>query len=1229
MTNRISCLAAAAIVAQTMATACVQSRPSRNGVFNENQYLRKDFLVQQPNATTPDPGWWLKGTIVAVSTPNPLGSADFGLSPGIDSGAVPVRFVITSDKLNMVSTREMSATDAASPEVTPATVNAWPVTNVDLMYQVNLDGETTNFYQTNQERPWQDREWVQVNLDKNDMSDLAPLGEGYWNLLSNCVDTANVSTTLVPNSFLVDEPHNYMQWTVAVTLPLIWDDTNCVFAYGDLGQEAEALGKQSVTINLMYSLTRALPLSQVTYQPLVVDEKDPIHHKYGFFPNITENRDPTTGLLASQEMVERFDPQKPLVWYFAQGFDPAYKHFFTDSGTGIVDRTNAIFAQTGAPIRLQVREYDDPGGPQPLAAGQGPRQYGDIRYNFLVWMSDEDSQQDFAGVTEFDVDYRTGETMSANIAFNTFAFQDYYVQRINSYLLSIGAAGCDPSVGSGASCNGDSVNNPGEWPTIPTIEDSSQAAPNCTTTQTPNSCEITVQPAPKPGSSVTPPSSKLYCVNGSTVPLQSVVNAAVHNGTSTVFGKMQAYLGKPIATYGNLGPADFIQTQDQDFYNAYYALLPYIIYADPAQNPYTIPEGGNGIFGPPAASAWPLLQQEVQFHQTAYLMDPNAPGNYFAGPNGGNQPYDLEPTTGTGVANAAAFADAFRTLGQAHQDFQYNKIWQNGQVGMRHDGIDSLAFESVADEAGRACQNGAWETKEQWTANLSSAYWNQVEFHEFGHSLGLTHNFMASVDGPNFPTFTVGSTQVPVVHTSSVMEYNASIDRVTFATPDWGPYDKGAIAWIYANTAPDGQTYTACPQTNNTPPCSSISGQATSTSPWQDPLGFNGTTETQFLFCNEAHLKYTPFCRQGDLGRTPSEIVANQLDAYEWEFQWRNYRQYHKFWDDSLYANAPAALFTDLTRFVSLWAFDWSSTEIVNTLERIGVTNPSPTTQSNVDYFQQLSNKFNAEISTANQTAAAYHIAMLNQAQDERPAGTVYDAFYGDVTQQGIILDKYFAMQNFAGFYPAQNYDPTQAGLGGTYLSWYEGLGDAGFNTLTQWSVVQLLGGVPNVFPYFQPTTVALFAQDTHSPSFASPPIRNWIGGFTFWREQDFLAYFQNIAVQSQYTGTQGCQGNACACTETTTCTYDPREIPDPNISTLGQVNEFIGPDFRRYIWSYIPDRNEWVVAQQDVNIVTNQIMLQYNGDVVAGMDDGNFPGGAYGDELPLKYTADSFTQFN
>ena len=96
----------------------------------------------------------------------------------------------------MVNMRQI-ARDHVRRTHTPEVVNAWPVTNVDLKYRVNLDGEKTNFYEENQELDWQVRQWVKVNFDKNDMSDVAPLGSFVSNALDMCTDLGNASATLV------------------------------------------------------------------------------------------------------------------------------------------------------------------------------------------------------------------------------------------------------------------------------------------------------------------------------------------------------------------------------------------------------------------------------------------------------------------------------------------------------------------------------------------------------------------------------------------------------------------------------------------------------------------------------------------------------------------------------------------------------------------------------------------------------------------------------------------------------------------------------------------------------------------------------------------------------------------------------------------------------------------------------------------------------------------------
>ena len=133
---------------------CVTSRASRNGVFNENVYLRKDFLVRGGGTDAngnplPDPGWILKATITDTSSPNPLGGLNFW--PGVQSMGHLMRFDVSQDHLNMVDMRELSG--STSQGRIPEVIDSWTASSVDLKYRVNLDGEQTNFFEENQELP--------------------------------------------------------------------------------------------------------------------------------------------------------------------------------------------------------------------------------------------------------------------------------------------------------------------------------------------------------------------------------------------------------------------------------------------------------------------------------------------------------------------------------------------------------------------------------------------------------------------------------------------------------------------------------------------------------------------------------------------------------------------------------------------------------------------------------------------------------------------------------------------------------------------------------------------------------------------------------------------------------------------------------------------------------------------------------------------------------------------
>ncbi len=348
-------------------TACVQQRPSRNGVFNENQYLRKDFLIASGDGSSQDTGWFVKSTIVSTSTPNPLAYAGgAGLYAGAEGGfgANYIRFQVTQDKLQMINLREISndPTNNAQGLSTPEISNAWPITNVDLKYQINLDGEKSNFYQENQELDWQVRQWVKVNFAKNDLSDLYAFGANTSPVIQNCTDLADASRRRwSPDSFNGRHREQHV--------PVLAQHDGADRLQGDRRRDLRRgvrraadvpnlfaeMGRQNVsTSSSRRSFVRPEKVVDGTYVPMPIAEKDPIQHKYGAFQTVVPYRDPTTGLLSAQQLVNRFDPNKPMVWYFAPGMPDVYKDFFVNTVQATATQTNDRPGEEPAPRAAHV-----------------------------------------------------------------------------------------------------------------------------------------------------------------------------------------------------------------------------------------------------------------------------------------------------------------------------------------------------------------------------------------------------------------------------------------------------------------------------------------------------------------------------------------------------------------------------------------------------------------------------------------------------------------------------------------------------------------------------------------------------------------------------------------------------------------------------------------------------------------------------------------------------------
>jgi hypothetical protein len=334
-----------------------------------------------------------------------------------------------------------------------------------------------------------------------------------------------------------------------------------------------------------------------------------------------------------------------------------------------------------------------------------------------------------------------------------------------------------------------------------------------------------------------------------------------------------------------------------------------------------------------------------------------------------------------------------------------------------------------------------------------------------------------------------------------------------------------------------------------------------------------------------------------------------------------------------------ANIVADSRKFLSLDAWDWSPSEITDKLIRIGIKPPTGAVNVGL-YYQELALQFMSDVGSAEQLVAAFHEAVIQQSSGQRPYISQFDPYFGDVTQQGIAIDKELAFTNWLGLWPYDNYDPSQAnGFYGSSLT----IGPAGAVEPSQaWSAASsMLGekGPWDAFPGFFPTAVSLFAHDSHTATFTGlgyAQMRDWIGGHIFNREQDALDFFKNLAVQYPHgaifntdpqagaTGNEGCSAFA-------TCGWNPM-LPQENSTDIGHSNpitqSFTGPDNRRWAWVFLQDRNQWFVVDQDRNPSAYFQVYTYNQDLNTNYDDGNI-GLIYTYDEKIKFMIDAYTLFN
>ena len=102
--------------------------------------------------------------------------------------------------------------------------------------------------------------------------------------------------------------------------------------------------------------------------------------------------------------------------------------------------------------------------------------------------------------------------------------------------------------------------------------------------------------------------------------------------------------------------------------------------------------------------------------------------------------------------------------------------------------------------------------------------------------------------------------------------------------------------------------------------------------------------------------------------------------------------------------------------------------------------------------------------------------------------------------------------------------------------------------------------------------------------------------GMVFHRLTDFLAFWTNLAMQNDFVNVLhgvNCTSAGVAAGE---CNSDPR-TPQSSPSDVAYSNadqELVGPDGLNYIWTYIPNVNSWIVANQEHNALLYGLVLGF-----------------------------------
>jgi uncharacterized protein DUF4953 len=575
---------------------------------------------------------------------------------------------------------------------------------------------------------------------------------------------------------------------------------------------------------------------------------------------------------------------------------------------------------------------------------------------------------------------------------------------------------------------------------------------------------------------------------------------------STLFDEMRRVMDLPEATADSEETATFLPEplRGRDaFLGDYHRALSEYRFAEPGSNAY--------VYQPaqyPLAGLVERRQKEREFQTQMSSILSNQD------PTGGAVLH-----TRAGVQTQLDFMHQFRDFRRNHDQLVKD---EEMLLGLKNIYVfdEADAISAIGNAARRCTDAGVWESDEQYSERIIEDVVFHVAIHEFGHNLSLRHNFYGSVDAKHMEGNAVSA---------SVMDYVRPWEELG-THRSWGGYDKAALGWIYGTPEKRAEVMT------------------------QD-----------FLYCTDEHRARSPLCAANDVGVTPSQIVLNSIERYDWLYNTRNQRAYRTFWDTGAYTNSVYASIFELQRMWYLTIFDWAGGGVQDVLKRLDQKDGKVLTDPEYD---EIAADFYNDAQAAVGMTMAFYDAVINQPATFRNYQTTFDPFYGDILRLGISVDKLYTMFAFMDQQEVINYSPNV----NTFVSMY----DAPFGTrnlaLSQRVLDDMLGASYDTFPWFRYTALGVFAEVTNGNLVSNVELKDRIA-IRRYENLDELTSVYGADIVERATG-----------------------IDNPE--------QLFTQDGQEYVYTFLPDQGWHLVASRSRSPVSYQYMRDYNQALNAGADD-------------------------